>query len=127
MKGFFRFCVVGGTVAVFNLGLLALCARFFRPNVSFLLAYLPSILLHFGLNKWWTFRCERSDMRRQLVQYLVVVGLNFAINFTLYNVALHWLSSNALLANLLALPASMFVGYVLFSRHVFAMPTHSQT
>jgi putative flippase GtrA len=124
--GFLRFCVVGGTVTALNLGLLTLFALHFRPNVSFLLAYFPSILLHFALNKWWTFRCERSDFRRQLAQYLAVAGLNFLINFTLYNAALHWLTPSALLANLLALPASMVAGYLLFRRHVFLAQARSQ-
>lgn len=126
MSGFLRFCVVGGTVAAFNLGLLTLFAMHFRPNVSFLLAYLPSIALHFALNKWWTFRCERNDVHRQLAQYLLVVGLNFLINFTLYNAALQWLTTNALIANFLALPVSMATGYLLFRRHVFLTPARSQ-
>jgi len=119
LGGFIRFCVVGGTVAIFNLGLLAALAGFLSPNASFLIAYPPAVALHFALNKWWTFRCQRNDMPKQLAQYILVAGLNFAINLGLYNAALHWMTSSAVLANAFALPVSMTVGFLLFRHHVF--------
>jgi putative flippase GtrA len=123
IAGLLKFGCVGGTVMFFNLALLALASRFLGPHVSFLLAYVPAVTLHFLLNKWWVFRCERRDWGRQIAQYASVAATNFVINFTLYTLALRFVSSNTLLANLLALPAATAIGYVLFRQHVFQPQT----
>jgi putative flippase GtrA len=52
-----------------------------------------------------------------------VAATNFIINFTLYTLALRFVSSNTLLANFLALPATTAIGYVLFRQHVFQPQT----
>ncbi len=105
---------------IFNLTLLALAHRALGDNLAFLVAYFPSIALHFFLNKAWTFGCERRDLHRQTAQYALVVAVNFAINWSLYNSALHFVTDSPVLANILALPPTMVIGYLLFSRHVFA-------
>ncbi len=105
---------------VFNLALLWFFHRFMRDNPAFIAAYFPSIALHFFLNKVWTFGCERTDLHRQAGQYAVVVAINFAINLGLYNLALITATDSPVIANILALPPTMVIGYLLFSRHVFA-------
>ncbi len=103
----------------FNLALLWFFHRFLGDNLAFLAAYFPSIALHFFLNKVWTFGCERRDLHRQTAQYGLVVAINFAINWSLYNLALLTVTNSPVLANILALPPTMVIGYLLFSRHVF--------
>lgn len=104
----------------FNLALLWFFHRFMGDNPAFLAAYFPSIALHFFLNKVWTFSCERTDLHRQATQYALVVAINFLINWGLYNLALITLTDSPVLANIFALPPTMVIGYLLFSRHVFA-------
>ena len=114
-----KFGFVGGTVTIVNLSVLALTSRYLDPYTAFLVAYVPSVILHFTLNKQWVFRCERQDLMRQIFQYSAVAGMNFAINFALYALAFHFISRSTLIANLIAIPPTTLIGYLLFQKHVF--------
>jgi putative flippase GtrA len=114
-----KFGFVGGTVTIVNLGILALTSHFLDPYTAFLVAYVPSVILHFTLNKQWVFRCGRQDLMRQILQYSAVAAMNFAINFALYALAFHFITRSTLIANLIAIPPTTLLGYLLFQKHVF--------
>lgn len=80
----FRFAVVGGTVMVFNVSLVWLLSRWLGRQASFLLAYPPTLAMHFSLNKWWTFGCQRTDTARQVAEYLIMVAVTFVIQWVVY-------------------------------------------
>ena len=41
-------------------------------DAAFLAAYPPTVLFHFCLNKWWTFRDQSQVGRRQVAEYLLM-------------------------------------------------------
>src|SRR4051794_22996853 len=72
-----RFGLVGGTVALVHSGLIW---YFFHvagmgARSSYWVGYFPAITLHFCLTKWWTFRCERRDIARQVTRYAAVAAV----------------------------------------------------
>jgi putative flippase GtrA len=84
-----RFAVVGLTVAGVFMGLNWLFGHWMGKGASYLLAYPPAILLHYLLNKHWTFGCARTDSARQVSEYLVMVLVTFAIQSAVFK----WLTA----------------------------------
>jgi dolichol-phosphate mannosyltransferase len=95
-KRFLKFCAVGGSGVLVNLGCLALFARVlgWHANLSAALAILASINTNFLVNEKWTFRDLRSGSKGRLgrwakfhvvtsvgaaVQWLVFIFLNLLI------------------------------------------------
>ncbi len=85
---------------VFNLALLALASRFLGPHVSFLAAYVPAVTLHFLLNKWWFFAANGETGAGKSLNTPAWPQPIFAIKLHAYTLALRFVSSNTLLANL---------------------------
>jgi len=79
-----RFGVVGLTVMIVFTGLNWLFGRWLGKDASFVLAYPPAVALHFWLNKTWTFGCARADSIRQVSEYLVMVGVTFAVQLAVF-------------------------------------------
>jgi putative flippase GtrA len=115
-----RFALVGLTVMVFFMGLNWLFGRWFSETVAFLLAYPPALLLHYLLNKWWTFGCERTDTARQVVEYLGMVAVTFVVQYFFFWLAHQrfgwpgWFSAG------FANAAQMALSFVIMQRRVFA-------
>jgi putative flippase GtrA len=97
---FVKFCAVGASGVLVNLGSLALLADLLRlhVNVAAALAILVSINTNFAVNELWTFRDRRTENgglgRRWLrfhlvsvaggaIQWLVFVGANLAFALVL--------------------------------------------
>lgn len=118
-----RFGAVGGTVMCCFLGLNWLLAHWVSDTAAFLLAYPPAVGLHFLLNKFWTFGCERTDAVRQVTEYLVVVGVTFVIQYGAFHAAYAWWHWPHLVAAALANATQMLVGFSLMQTHVFAPRT----
>jgi len=79
-----RYAVVGAVVMAVFTGLNWLLGLRFGKDVSFVLAYPPAVGLHFWLNKRWTFGCRRSDARRQVSEYLIMVLVTFLIQAAVF-------------------------------------------
>ena len=115
-----RFCVVGSIVMVSFAFLNWLFGRWMGKQAAFLLAYSPALALHFSLNKWWTFGCERTDMARQIGEYLVMVVVTFVIQWTIFTALIAWTPMPGWLAAAAANAAQMLVTFVAMQRKVFA-------
>jgi len=115
-----RFCVVGGTVMIFNVGLVGLLSLWLGRQAAFLLAYPPTLMMHFGLNKWWTFGCRRTDTGRQVFEYLVMVAVTFVIQWVVYTALGAWTALPPWLCAAGAIAAQMAVTFVMMRQRVFA-------
>ena len=77
-----------GTVGLVVMGFFMLLNAWLSPLIgrhpAFLLAYVPAVALHFCLNKWWTFGCERKDAARQISQYLLMVLATFVVQWAIF-------------------------------------------
>ena len=91
---FLKFCAVGASGVVVNLGILAaLQSASVRSTTASAIAIYTSILTNFVMNEWWTFKDRREHgqfLRRALrfqlvsfvgasVQWAVFVGSNVAL------------------------------------------------
>lgn len=116
----FRFVVVGGTVMVFNVSLIWLLGHWLGRQASFLLAYPPTLAMHFSLNKWWTFGCRRTDTARQVTEYLIMVAVTFVIQWAVYTALCALTSLPGWMCAGAAIAAQMAVTFVMMRQRVFA-------
>src|SRR5260221_3890322 len=96
-----------------------LFSRFLPPLVAVTIAYFIGVTCHFLLNKFWVFRCQRSDYLRQLLQYSAVVGSSWLITLCVVHRCLSTFTSNVLVAKLCAIPCATFSGFLLMQLLVF--------
>ena len=116
---FLRFCTVGATVTAIDFGLVWFLSSRIPPLVAVSIAYLTAVCCHFLLNKMWVFRCRRSDLVRQLLQYLAVVVASWFITITIVHFCLSSFTTNVLIAKLFAVPPATFVAFLLMQFFVF--------
>jgi putative flippase GtrA len=116
---FVRFCTVGSTVALIDFSMLFIFSRFLPPLVAVTIAYFIGVTCHFLLNKFWVFRCRRSDYLRQVLQYSTVVGSSWLITLGVVHLCLSTFTSNVLIAKLCAIPCATLSGFLLMQMIVF--------
>jgi putative flippase GtrA len=98
-KKFVKFCAVGASGVVVNLGILAVLRNFdVRSSYASAIAIEVSILTNFIMNEWWTFRDRRheSGFLARTTRFQVVSHLGALVQWTVFllgNLAcLWWLS-----------------------------------
>jgi putative flippase GtrA len=116
----FRFGIVGLAVMGFFMGLNWLLAPTLGKDWAFLAAYPPAVALHYGLNKWWTFGCERTDAARQIGEYLAMVFVTFLIQAAVFKTVTHFTTLPSWIAAGVANAVQMVVTFVVMQRRVFA-------
>jgi putative flippase GtrA len=117
---FLRFCAVGISVAAVDFGLVWILSPRLRPLIAVSIAYLTAVCCHFLLNKMWVFRCSRTDYAKQLAQYALAVTGCWLTTVGVVQLSLSTITSNILLAKLIAVPPATIVGFVLLQLFVFA-------
>lgn len=115
-----RFAIVGGAVMVFFMALNWLFGHWAGPTVAFLLAYPPALALHYSLNKWWTFGCERTDTAKQVSEYLAMVAITFVVQYAFFWLANQVLGLPGWCAAGIANAAQMALTFVIMRRRVFS-------
>jgi putative flippase GtrA len=118
-----RFGIVGIIVMGVFMGLNWLLAPSLGKDGAFLAAYVPAVSLHFCLNKWWTFGCERTDSTRQVGEYLVMVFVTFLIQAAVFKTLTSFTALPSWLAAGAANAAQMIVTFVVMQRRIFARAT----
>jgi putative flippase GtrA len=106
--------------AAVDFAALSLLHLVLAPTAAFSIAYAAGVITHFLLNKYWTFRCARTDLLRQIAEYLLVVAMNYALQLVVFREVLStWPGAGVYLAKAAALPAGTVLGFFLFKKHVF--------
>jgi putative flippase GtrA len=116
---FLRFCAAGGTVAIVDFGSAWTLSHILAPVFAVSLGYFAAATCHFLLNKLWVFKCQRRDYLRQLTWYGLTVFTCWLTTVTVVIAVLPLVSSNIILAKLIALPPASMVAYVLMQLVVF--------
>ena len=116
---FVRFATVGASVAAIDFSSVAILSRFLAPLVAVTIAYFIGVSCHFLLNKFWVFRCQRSDHLKQLVQYAAVILNNWVITIVVVHLCLTNLTSNVLIAKACAIPCATMCNFLLMQLVVF--------
>jgi putative flippase GtrA len=115
-----RFLAVGGIAAAVDFAALSLLHVMLAPTAAFSAAFAAGVVTHFLLNKYWTFRCARTDFLRQIAEYLLVVALNYVMQLIVFRgVLAAWPGAGVYLAKAAALPPGTVLGFFLFKKHVF--------
>lgn len=112
--------MVGSTVAVIDFSLVWILSRWLSPLVAVSIAYVGAVCCHFLLNKMWVFQCSRTDHAKQVAQYAMSVTGCWLTTLGVVRLSLSTITSNVLLAKLIALPPASLVGFVLLRCFVFA-------
>jgi putative flippase GtrA len=115
-----RFGTVGVVVMFSFMAMNWLLGHWCSALVAFLVAYPPAVTLHFCLNKWWTFGCARTDMGRQVTEYLVMVAVTFVVQFGFFWLAHDLCGLAGWLAAGVANAAQMALSFLIMQRKVFA-------
>jgi putative flippase GtrA len=114
-----RFLATGGGCAVLDCSLVWVLGFFLPPLVAVSAGYLAGVSCHFVLNKFWVFRCRRSDYGRQLTQYGLNAGCCWVMTVAAVHFCLKTFTTNLLLAKLFALPPATAVGFCVLRGVVF--------
>jgi putative flippase GtrA len=116
---FVRFATVGASVAIIDCSAVAIFSRFLAPLVAVTIAYFVAVSCHFLLNKFWVFRCRRSDYAKQLIQYSGVIFTNWLITIAVVHFCLSTFTANVVLAKLCAIPCATMSNFLLMQLVVF--------
>lgn len=114
-----RFLTVGGCALLVDFGTLWLLSRRVIPTLAFSAAYLAGVTTHFTLNKFWTFQCARTDLLKQLSEYVTVMAITYLIQLTGFRLGLILFHEDLFLAKAVAVPPSTLVGFALLRARVF--------
>jgi len=119
---FMRFATVGASVAVVDCSGVAVFSRFLPPLVAVTIAYFIAVCCHFLLNKFWVFRCRRSDYLKQLFHYGVVILNSWIITVLVVTLCLRTFTGNVVVAKLCAIPCATMCNFLLMQLVVFRRP-----
>jgi len=125
---FVRYLVVGGSTFAIDFGLLFALHGKAHVNLAIAtsLAYWISIAYNFALNRHWTFsQRDKSDLRRHLSTYLVLLAFNYL--FTVIFVSLVSHSLNYLVAKAIAVAIQMTWTYFAYKNYIFTSKPQPET
>jgi putative flippase GtrA len=117
-----RYAVVGVVVMAVFTSLNWLLGLRFGKDTSFILAYPPAVGLHYWLNKHWTFGCTRTDAKRQVSEYLVMVLVTFLIQAAVFGVLTRLTSLPGWAAAGTANAAQMAITFLAMQYRIFKPP-----
>ena len=75
-----RFCVVGGSGYIINVGLFTIAYKHMAYPVAFVLAFVVAATNNFIWNRLWTFKIEHGEPHVQYARFLAVSVLALAID-----------------------------------------------
>ncbi|MDF1497983.1 MAG: GtrA family protein [Patescibacteria group bacterium] len=121
---FTKFCIVGGSGVIVNLGLLFVLVEYFYlgENLAWLIAILASILNNFLWNNAFTYNDRRSNshnetMRRIVYYYLISLGV-MLFNFAIYKIGISW-GFYYILSAFMGIFFSTFLNFALINKLVW--------
>jgi dolichol-phosphate mannosyltransferase len=119
IREFLKFCVVGGSGVLVNMGLLYLLSRELdlRIEIASPIAIEVSILSNFLLNNLWTFRRRqtRVPVWNRLFRYHLVTGAAGLVNYLILLLLVRVFGMYDLLANLVGIAAGTLINFSLSS------------
>lgn len=114
-----RFAAVGLIVMAVFMALNGMFGAIMGEQVAFFCAYPPALLLHFSLNKYWTFAKGDKISVNQLYAYLVTVVITLIIQWLVFTLVRRWAPWPAWFAAGLANLAQMAISFIMMKFQVF--------
>jgi hypothetical protein len=89
--------------------------------VAVSLGYIIGVTCHFLLNKFWVFRCNSQQYRRQLALYLMHAAFYWLMTMLIVSLVLQITAASVVVARLISIPPMMlftfcFLRFVVFKR-----------
>jgi putative flippase GtrA len=118
---FVKYLTVGGAAAlVYFLTLLVAVETFKLPHATAIsIAYLSSVIFHFGANKTFTFKNRDTDVLKEAGRFFCVVLINYVITMSVVFVVVDWGGYSTYLGALLGIAATVGLGYLMTKFWVF--------
>ncbi len=119
-KEFFRYFVVGVTGVLLDLGLLVIFKEYLLWTAVFSVAISQIIVIgyNFLLNKYWSFGSKEMP-HRQLIRFLLLVGVNYAISLLIIYIFSQKLGFDYRLVRLANIILSVSWNFVLYKYWVY--------
>lgn len=112
---FIKYCFVGGSGVVVNLGVYILLTRYYNlsPEQASPIGIEVSILSNFFLNNGWTFklRAQISSFRRKLAKFHLAAGVAGVANYGVFMMLMKGFGFNDIIANVTGITAGMLINY----------------
>ncbi len=112
---FIKYCFVGSTGVVVNLGIYIFLTRSagWIPDLASPLAIESSILSNFILNNGWTFRIRNNNdsTRRKFVKFHMAAGFSGLLNYLVFLGLFKMLGLNDIVASVVGIGVAMIVNY----------------
>ena len=114
-----RFALVGLLVMGVFMALNWALGCFINEQAAFLSAYPAALILHFYLNKIWTFENHEKVNSKQLVTYALTVLITFIIQWSVFTFCRIWTSWPAWIIAGFANISQMAISYLMMKLKVF--------
>ncbi len=115
-----RFAVVGASVTGVFMALNWIFEPHLGPDIAYLAAYPLAVLVHFCLNKWWTFKDQSEVKKKQVGEYLVLTATVFCIQTVIFKLLIVYSTMPSWLASGVATVAQMALAFIVMQKRVFA-------
>ena len=123
---FFKFCIVGGSGVIVNLGILALLVEIFNTpeKPAYIVAVAISILTNYFFNSIFTYSDKKSpdraeSMRRVMYYYVISVAVMF-FNFAIFSVSLSY-GLHYILSAILGIIAATLLNFFLATKLIWKL------
>ena len=114
-----RFALVGFLVMGVFMALNWALGRFMNEQAAFLSAYPAALILHFYLNKIWTFENHEKVNSKQLITYALTVLITFMIQWSVFTFCRIWTLWPAWIIAGFANISQMAISYLMMKLKVF--------
>ena len=122
LKQVAAFLLVGGITAALYYSLIYILYGLLQVHylTAVSVAYVPSVIFHFLVNRNVTFGEKHGDPKGQFIKYVFLAALNYVVNFAVVVVSVEYLVLNVYLGAALAIFATVTIGYFGMKRWVFS-------
>jgi len=116
---FINYLLVGGLSAVVHFVVLWFLRDRLNSDLAFSIAYSLSVVTHYLLLRFWALPSARRDTTQQFGEYLLAIGVSYAINIAAFKVAHDVIGLSVMWAAFWAVPPSTLIIYLLLNFRVF--------
>lgn len=118
---FFRFIMVGGSSALVQFTVLALCLKvlYLSPAVGAGIAYIMSVCFHYLLNRHFTFQMIGKPNIKEMTRYLTFILLNGTITIWVTNFSVEKLHFDAYIGTIFSIIITVFITFLAAKHWIF--------
>jgi len=94
-----------------------------NPNISITVSFFTGVIYHFTLNKFFVFKETKTiNLRYQIVQYIILVFINYSINLGIANLFL-FLKWSIYVSQVVSIGVTVMLTYFIMNKLIFNKKT----